>query len=349
MIKTYKILATFLFIGLFWFFGPTNNAYANCTANVSFGPPASAPFNQPLTLTSTVTLSGFDNGGPNDGYCSGITPLGIGFTYRTIRVYYVDASGNTGAAYGSVTINLERNSPSVSATITIVPSDLGYKDGQALTVNAQVRGCKINNSGGCDFLTASGNKNVQLTVGIYNNYACTGPDGNGNTVYICDSKNSSDCSNTSGCTSQQPCIKLSDSNLCGKAVSPGGTHKACQNNACVVVNGAGADTCSSNANCGGGGGGGGGGPQSFEIPNPIGIDTFEELVNIIGRWIFNLSIPIAVIIIIYAGVLMLTSGGEPKRFQKGATALKWAVIGLAVVLIGKGFVSLIESILSLKD
>src|SRR3989338_3540601 len=183
MIKTYKILATFLFIGLFWFFGPTNNAYANCTANVSFGPPASAPFNQPLTLTSTVTL------------------------------------------------NLERNSPSVSATITIVPSDLGYKDGQALTVNAQVRGCKINNSGGCDFLTASGNKNVQLTVGIYNNYACTGPDGNGNTVYICDSKNSSDCSNTSGCTSQQPCIKLSDSNLCGKAVSPGGTHKACQNNA----------------------------------------------------------------------------------------------------------------------
>ena len=91
------------------------------------------------------------------------------------------------------------------------------------------------------------------------------------------------------------------------------------------------------------------GTNVFNLPNPIGVTNFQDLINIIGVWIFNLAIPIAVIIIIYAGVLMLTAGGVPAKFQKGAKALWYAVIGLAIVLIGKGFVTLIQSILSLRN
>ncbi len=87
----------------------------------------------------------------------------------------------------------------------------------------------------------------------------------------------------------------------------------------------------------------------FTILNPIGINNFQDLINLIGVWIFNLSIPIAVIIIIYAGILMLTAGGNPGKFKKGAEALKYAVIGLAIIFIGKGFVTLIQSILNLKN
>jgi len=87
----------------------------------------------------------------------------------------------------------------------------------------------------------------------------------------------------------------------------------------------------------------------FNLPNPIGVTTFQDLINIIGKWIFNLAIPIAVIIIIWAGVLMLTSGGDAGRFKKGYMALWYAVIGLAIVLIGKGFVTLIQSILNLRN
>lgn len=103
------------------------------------------------------------------------------------------------------------------------------------------------------------------------------------------------------------------------------------------------------AQTGGGNPGGGGTPQNFSIENPIGIDNFEDLVNLIGVWIFNLSIPIAVIIIIYAGILMLTAGANPGQFKKGAEALKYAVIGLAIIFIGKGFVTLIQSILDLRN
>lgn len=87
----------------------------------------------------------------------------------------------------------------------------------------------------------------------------------------------------------------------------------------------------------------------FNLLNPIGVENFQDLINIIGKWIFNLAIPIAVIIIIYAGMLMLTAGGVPARFQKGAKALWYAVLGLAVVLIGKGFVTLVQSILNLRN
>mgnify|MGYP001614861913 CR=1 FL=1 len=57
------------------------------------------------------------------------------------------------------------------------------------------------------------------------------------------------------------------------------------------------------------------------LNNPIGINTFQDLVNILGKYIFNLAIPVAVIVIIYAGILMLTAGGNPGKFKKGAQAL----------------------------
>ena len=127
------------------------------------------------------------------------------------------------------------------------------------------------------------------------------------------------------------------------------THKECRNNACVVVTGAGQDRCSTDTQCAASPAPRSSGSQSFEIRNPLEVDNLQDLVNIIGRWIFNLAIPIAVIMIIYAGGLMLTSGGNPKRFGDGMTTLRYAVIGLAIILIGKGFVSLIQSVLNLRN
>ncbi len=87
----------------------------------------------------------------------------------------------------------------------------------------------------------------------------------------------------------------------------------------------------------------------FEIPNPLkgGATDLGGLVKIIAQWLFNLAIPIAVIMIIYAGVLFLTARGNTTTIQKAKDVLKYAVIGLAIILIGSGFVTLIQSILEL--
>jgi hypothetical protein len=96
---------------------------------------------------------------------------------------------------------------------------------------------------------------------------------------------------------------------------------------------------------------GGGGNQgfSFSIDNPLkgGADDVGGLVRVIAQWLFNLAIPIAVIMIIYAGVLFLTAQGNPTQVSKAKDVLKWAVVGLAIILIGSGFVTLIQSILDL--
>ena len=87
----------------------------------------------------------------------------------------------------------------------------------------------------------------------------------------------------------------------------------------------------------------------FEITNPLkgGANDFTSLVKIIAQWIFNLAIPIAVAMIVYAGILFLTAAGEPAKVTKAKEVLKYAVIGLAIILIGSGFVTLIQSILEL--
>lgn len=87
----------------------------------------------------------------------------------------------------------------------------------------------------------------------------------------------------------------------------------------------------------------------FEVPNPLqgGANTVAELVGIIVKWIFSIAIPIAVAVIVYSGILFLTSKGDPGKVTKAREMLQYAVIGLAIILVGSGFISLIRSILEL--
>lgn len=86
---------------------------------------------------------------------------------------------------------------------------------------------------------------------------------------------------------------------------------------------------------------------TFEVRNPIAADNFIDLVKIIGQWIFNLAIPIAVIMILYAGFLWLTAGARPANVAKAKTVFWYAILGLVIIFIGQGFLTLIKSILEL--
>ncbi|MBI4158306.1 MAG: hypothetical protein HY505_01640 [Candidatus Yanofskybacteria bacterium] len=85
----------------------------------------------------------------------------------------------------------------------------------------------------------------------------------------------------------------------------------------------------------------------FELKNPLLANNLLELIDVLATWLFNLSIPIVVVMIVYAGVMFLTSRGEPARVTKARQILLYAVVGFAIILIGKGFITLIESILNL--
>ena len=92
-----------------------------------------------------------------------------------------------------------------------------------------------------------------------------------------------------------------------------------------------------------------GGTQNipFSIPNPLQANNLVELIDIIATWLFNLSIPITVAMIVYAGVIFLISRGDTAKVTQAKNILLYAVVGFAIILIGKGFITLIESILNL--
>jgi hypothetical protein len=85
----------------------------------------------------------------------------------------------------------------------------------------------------------------------------------------------------------------------------------------------------------------------IEFPSPSTNKNLMDFVKTILIWIRNLAIPVAFLAIIYGGSLMLLSQGNKKMIDTGKKVLTYAIIGLAVILIGGGFRTLIQSILNL--
>lgn len=61
-------------------------------------------------------------------------------------------------------------------------------------------------------------------------------------------------------------------------------------------------------------------------------DIAKLISNIFNFLRNNIAMPIAILMIIYGGVMMIFSGGNSKNIQKGQKILTAAVIGFAIVL-----------------
>lgn len=92
----------------------------------------------------------------------------------------------------------------------------------------------------------------------------------------------------------------------------------------------------------------GGTTGGWSVPDPLGGKTFEQLVTDISYWIFNIGLPIAVIVIIYSGILFMMAGGNEEKINQAKKTFFWALIGSAIIIIGSGFISLIKDILGVK-
>ncbi len=58
---------------------------------------------------------------------------------------------------------------------------------------------------------------------------------------------------------------------------------------------------------------------------------FLELFYNVIEFVLKLSIPIAVLVLIWGGFLLLTAGGSEKQIKAGQSALIAAIVGLAIV------------------
>lgn len=78
------------------------------------------------------------------------------------------------------------------------------------------------------------------------------------------------------------------------------------------------------------------------LPNPLGENV--TIITIIARVIkFVLGIVgvLALIMIIYGGILWMTSGGNVEQVKKGKNTLVWAILGLAIVFFAYSIVTFV--------
>ncbi len=74
------------------------------------------------------------------------------------------------------------------------------------------------------------------------------------------------------------------------------------------------------------------GNQSFEIKNPLRVDSITEFLVAVIEIILIFATPIIVIYIMYAGFLFVTANGEPDQLEKARNALMFAIIGGVIIL-----------------
>ena len=85
----------------------------------------------------------------------------------------------------------------------------------------------------------------------------------------------------------------------------------------------------------------------FSIPNPLGPrENVGDIIQMVSDGLLQVAIPVAVIMIVWAGFNLLTSRGDPAKVKRGKDILTWTVVGLAIIFLSSGLVDFIRSILA---
>jgi len=82
--------------------------------------------------------------------------------------------------------------------------------------------------------------------------------------------------------------------------------------------------------------------------NPLQHNDIASLIHGIGTWIRNIGLVLATVVILWAAFMYLTSGGSEEKIAQAKKALLWAVVGIAILLIGSGITGIIKGILTVR-
>jgi len=87
----------------------------------------------------------------------------------------------------------------------------------------------------------------------------------------------------------------------------------------------------------------------LDLDNPLDFDTFGELIDNIISFIFTLSIILAPILLVVAGIMFLFAGGDPAKVQKAKKLILYTIIGFTIIALSKLFVELIQGVFGVKE
>ena len=89
------------------------------------------------------------------------------------------------------------------------------------------------------------------------------------------------------------------------------------------------------------------GQGSITITNPLGSLKFEDLLNKLSTFVFNIALVLAPVILVFAGLLFVTSGGKPEQVQKAKNLILWTIIGFAIITLSRGLIAILRQFLGI--
>lgn len=72
---------------------------------------------------------------------------------------------------------------------------------------------------------------------------------------------------------------------------------------------------------------------TFNPINPITSGSLEDVLRNVVTWVLFLAGAIAIVYLIYGGILYITAGGDAEKATKGRTAVVNAVIGVIIIML----------------
>lgn len=90
---------------------------------------------------------------------------------------------------------------------------------------------------------------------------------------------------------------------------------------------------------------GAGANSKGSLPNPLGVNTIQDIIPKVLSSLIDIAVPIGAIAIIYGAFQMLTAGGDPEKFTKGRKTITYAAIGVAVIILANAIIAVVKSVL----
>ena len=85
------------------------------------------------------------------------------------------------------------------------------------------------------------------------------------------------------------------------------------------------------------------------IRNPLTEGTqFEDIVDNLVDFVFNIVIVLAPLTTIVAGFLFVTAGGNLEQINRAKAMIVWSIVGFLIILLAKGIMSVIQSLLGVS-
>lgn len=89
--------------------------------------------------------------------------------------------------------------------------------------------------------------------------------------------------------------------------------------------------------------------SSVCIRNPLQFESLEALLDAIIDFLIKIGAPLAVIMIIYAGLIWMFAAGAPEKITKARSIIIWTIIGYSIILVAKGILLVIQSVLGVPS